>query len=263
MPYAEVNGQTLYYEDTGGAGLPVILGHGFLMDCEMFAPQVEALRDEFRVITWDERGFGKTESDGRPFSYWDGALDCLALLDHLGIARAVVGGMSQGGYLSLRLALLAPERVIGLVLIDTAAGDEGLRKTLQYRLMLAAWSRGWLREPLMQRTAKIIIDHEPENAEWIAKWRARDGASIVEPGRCLMSRDSVSPRLHEISCPALVIHGTDDHAISLEHARALAGGLRGCQGVVEIEGAGHAANLTHPAPVNAALLSFLRGLPQA
>ncbi len=105
MAYAEVNGQRLYYEDSGGDGPPVILGHGFLMDHEMFAPQVAALAPEFRVITWDERGFGLTEFDDKPFTYWDSADDCLGLLTHLGIERAVVGGMSQGGFLSMRAAL--------------------------------------------------------------------------------------------------------------------------------------------------------------
>ena len=124
MSFAEINGQRIRYEDSGGDGAPVILAHGFLMDREMFAPQMEALSGEFRVITWDERGFGETEFDGEPFTYWDSAADCLALLDHLGIERAVVGGMSQGGFLSLRAALTAPERVRALVLIDTQAGVE-------------------------------------------------------------------------------------------------------------------------------------------
>ncbi|MFT3855833.1 MAG: alpha/beta hydrolase [Ilumatobacteraceae bacterium] len=73
MGYADVNGQRIYFEDTGGEGAPVILGHGFLMDHEMFAPQVAALAPQYRVITWDERGFGQTEYDGEPFSYWDSA----------------------------------------------------------------------------------------------------------------------------------------------------------------------------------------------
>ena len=79
------------------------------------------------MITWDERGFGDTEYDGEPFTYWDSAADCLGLLDHLGIDRAVVGGMSQGGFVSLRAALTAPERVRGLILIDTQAGQRGRR----------------------------------------------------------------------------------------------------------------------------------------
>src|SRR4029077_2135505 len=122
MSYADVNGQRIRYDDSGGDGPPLILAHGFLMDRTMFEPQVGALRGEYRVITWDERGFGETEFDGQPFTYWDSARDCLGLLDHLGIERAVVGGMSQGGFLSLRAALLAPERVRALVLIDTQAG---------------------------------------------------------------------------------------------------------------------------------------------
>jgi 3-oxoadipate enol-lactonase len=96
MPFADVNGQRIRFEDSGGDGPPVLLSHGFLMDREMFAPQGDALHPEFRVITWDERGFGETEFDGQPFTYWDSARDCLGLLDHLGIERAVLGGMSPG-----------------------------------------------------------------------------------------------------------------------------------------------------------------------
>ena len=85
MPFADVNGQHLYFEDSGGDGAAVIFSHGFLMDHEMFEPQVAALAPEFRCITWDERGFGQTEATA-PFTYWDSAADCLALLDHLGIS---------------------------------------------------------------------------------------------------------------------------------------------------------------------------------
>ena len=92
MPHADIDGQRIFFDDTGGDGPAVILAHGFLMDHEMFEHQVAALRDDYRVITWDERGFGQTEYDGEPFTYWDSANDCLGLLDHLGIDRAVVGG---------------------------------------------------------------------------------------------------------------------------------------------------------------------------
>ena len=96
MTFADVNGQRICFDDTAGSGPAVILAHGFLMDRTMFAPQVRALSGEFRVITWDERGFGETEFDGEPFTYWDSARDCLALLDHLGIEQAIVGGHVAG-----------------------------------------------------------------------------------------------------------------------------------------------------------------------
>src|ERR1700759_366944 len=156
MPFAEVNGQRIRYEDSGGDGAPVIFSHGFLMDREMFAPQVQALAPEFRVITWDERGFGETEFDGEPFSYWDSARDCLALLDPLGIERAVLGGMSQGGFLSLRAALLAPQRGRGLILIDSQAGTEAEASRPGYEQL----HQTWLDEgpgPVQEIVAAIIL----------------------------------------------------------------------------------------------------------
>ena len=104
MPYADVNGQRLYYEDTGGDGPLVVFSHGFAMDHEMFAPQMAAFGDRWRVITWDERGHGETQSTLDPFTYWDSASDVLGLLDHLGVESAVLAGMSQGGFLSMRAA---------------------------------------------------------------------------------------------------------------------------------------------------------------
>src|SRR5215831_16339805 len=62
MPFAELRGQRIHYEDSGGAGMPVVLGHGFLMDGDMFLPQVRALAPRYRVITWDARGHGRTEA---------------------------------------------------------------------------------------------------------------------------------------------------------------------------------------------------------
>jgi 3-oxoadipate enol-lactonase len=260
MPHARINGQNLYFEDSGGDGLPVILGHGFLMDHEMFAPQVAALTPEFRVITWDERGFGLTEFDGEPFTYWDSARDCLGLMDHLGLERAVVGGMSQGGYLSLRVALSAAQRVLGLVLIDTQAAAEHADKRPVYQQMLATWAEHGPIDELAQTIATIIIDDAAENPRWIAKWKSRPKELIKEPGRCLLERDDISDRLQEILCPAIVLHGTRDTAIGMDSAQALADGLAGCDGVVAIDGAAHAANLTHPGQVNPPLLAFLRRL---
>lgn len=257
---AAVNGQRIHYRDTGGDGPVVVLAHGFLMDQSMFGPQVEALRGQYRVITWDERGFGDTEYDGKPFTYWDSAADCLALMDHLGIERAVVGGMSQGGFLSLRVALLAPERVRGLILLDTQAGAEHPDKVVLYQGMIDAWSTGGPSEELGAVVASIIISDPAHDPIWIAKWLARPKELIVHAGACLLGRDDITNRLSEITCPALVVHGTEDVAIEMELAEALADGLSGCGGVVKVGGS-HAANLVNPVPVNAAIAQFLAGLP--
>lgn len=256
MPYAEVNGQRLHYVDTGGDGPPVVLSHGFLMDHEMFAPQVEVLRDRHRVITWDERAFGQTAYDGQPFTYWDSAADVLCLLDHLDVDRATLGGMSQGGFLSLRAALLAPERVRALILLDTQAGVEDPANVDAYRQMIDTWVNVGPIDELTGIVANIIIADPDENERWIAKWKVAPTAPMAHAGSCLMDRDDISDRLGEITCPALVVHGTEDTAIPMERAEQLAAGLSGSGAVVKVPGA-HSANLTHPEAVNAAVLDFL------
>lgn len=261
MPYADVNGLRLYYEDTGGSGLPVVFSHGFFMDHEMFAPQVAAFGADYRVVTWDERGHGHTRDGVEPFTYWDSARDCLGLLDHLGVGRAVLAGMSQGGWLSLRAALLAPQRVAGLVLIDTQAGVDDPEARAGYEALFQRWLSEGPGDDLVRTLAGLLVNEPEENERWIAKWQQRyagEAARVMrQPARALLDRDDLTHRLPEIRCPALVIHGTDDPAIALDQGRALCEGLPGCVGMVPIEGAAHASNLTHPEQANAALREFL------
>lgn len=260
MATATINGAEIAYDDTGGDGPPVILAHGFLMDRTMFAPQVEALRGTHRVITWDERGFGDTVYDGAPFTYWDSASDCLGLLDHLGIERAVVGGMSQGGFISLRVALLAPDRVRALILLDTQAGSEDPAVIPLYQGMVDAWVADGPTDDLASTVAGLIVGDPALSVEWIAKWKARPQESLRQPGATLLTRDSVWDRLGEITAPALVVHGTADASIPLDHAERLVAGLPHAVPLVAVEGGTHAANLTHPEEVNAAMVPFLADL---
>lgn len=261
MATAAVNGAEIAYDDTGGDGPAVILAHGFLMDRSMFAPQVEALRSAYRVITWDERGFGDTAYDGEPFTYWDSAQDCLGLLDHLGIDRAVVGGMSQGGFISLRVALLVPERVRGLILLDTQAGTEDPEVIPLYQGMVDTWVTDGPSDELADTVAGLIVGDPTLSAGWIATWRSRPKESLGQPGTTLLTRDSIWDRLGEIDAPALVIHGDADVAIPLDRAERLVDGLPRAEPLVVVEGGTHAANLTHPAVVNAAVERFLGQLP--
>jgi 3-oxoadipate enol-lactonase len=257
MLTARVNGTDIAYTDSGGDGPAVVLGHGYLMDHTMFDPQLAVLAPEFRVITWDERGHGETSAAG-PFTYWDSARDVLGLLDHLGLSQAVLGGMSQGGFLSLRAALLAPERVPALVLIDTQAGQEDPAVAPGYEQMEEIWmAQG--PEPVQEVVASIIlgtVDPKP----WFAKWAQFDRTGLRHAFRCLMDRDDITGRLGEISCPALILHGTADAAIPMAKAEVLRDGLGGPAELVAVEGGSHASNLSHPDQVNAALLGFLRSL---
>ena len=260
MPFADVNGQRLHYEDTGGDGPAVVLSHGFLMDSSMFAAQVAALAPRHRVITWDQRAFGQTEWDGRAFTYWHSADDAVKLLDTLGIQKAVFGGMSQGGFLSLRVALRDPARVRGLVLFASQAGVDPPEVIAGYRQMMETWLTMGPIDPLVEAVAQIILGPREHWEPWVTRWRAMPKENLQHPTACLLDRDDITSRLAEIHTPALVFHGTADNAIPMSRAEALAAGLRAGP-VVQLAGGAHAANLTHADQVNPALLAFLESLP--
>ena len=261
MPFANIRGQEIFFEDSGGTGPVVLLAHGFLMDQSMFASQVRALSPDFRVVTFDLRGFGQTRWDGKPFTYWDSADDALALLDHLGVDRAIVDDMSQGGFVSLRAALRAPARVAGLVLISTQAGIDPPETIAGYRQMMETWLSVGPIDPLVSAIASIILG--PDQAQWepwISRWRAMPKEQLQAPTLCLLERDDLTSRAGEITAPAIVFHGTADHAIPMARAEALSAALRDCRRLVRVEGAAHAANVTHPDAVNPALVEFCKSL---
>jgi len=257
MPYGDVNGQRIFFEDSGGAGPAVVLAHGFLMDHTMFDPQVAALAGGVRVIRWDERAHGRTEWDGEPFTYWDSADDCIGLLDHLGLERAVLGGMSQGGFLSLRAALRYPDRVKGLVLIDTQGGVDPPETLAYYRGMVETWVAMGALEPIVQVVAGLILGQKEHWEPWASRFRDTPADRICEASACLLGREDITDRLGEIRCPAIVFHGTEDRAIPMARAEVLAARLAGCERLVPVEGAAHAANLTHADQVNPALGDFV------
>jgi 3-oxoadipate enol-lactonase len=258
MQTARVNGTDIAYADSGGEGPVVVLSHGFLMDHTMFDPQLPVLAPEFRVIAPDARAFGATAAPG-PFTYWDQARDVLGLLDVLGIERAVLGGMSQGGFVSLRAALLAPGRVRALALIDTQAGPEDAAAAEQYEQLEQFWMASGPAQ--VQDIVASIIIGSADWAPWLAQWAAYDRDQLHLAFRCLMDRDDITGRLAEIGCPALILHGTADAAIPMERAQELAAGLAGPAELVRVDGGSHAANLSHPEQVNPAMLAFLRSLP--
>jgi pimeloyl-ACP methyl ester carboxylesterase len=261
LPLLDINGQWIYYEDTGGDGFPVVFAHGLLMDHEMFAPQVEARVPGCRVITWDARCHGQTETTDDPFTYWDSADDLKGLLDRLGIQQAAIGGMSQGGFVALRFALRYPERVAALILIDTQAGVEDPDKAATYELMLEVWEADGLPDQMAETIAAIILGNEwPGRGPWIAKWRQWTPSLLRPAFRTLVGREDIHDRLGTIKAPALVIHGIADAAIDIELAQRLCSELADCRGLVIVEGAGHASNLTHPEEVNTALKQFLGDL---
>ncbi|HZJ49130.1 MAG TPA: alpha/beta hydrolase [Acidimicrobiia bacterium] len=259
MPVAEVNGQHIAFDDTGGDGPALVFSHGFLMDRSMFDAQVEALSDDYRCVAWDERGFGDTPVDG-PFTYWDSADDAIGLMDHLGIEEAVLVGMSQGGYLSLRAAIAHPDRVRALVLIDTGVFMDDAEALAGYEGMIQYWLSDQPLGDVGVTVAGLIIGQPDLMEKWIGIWESRDRSTVKYPGDCLLGRDDITDRVSKITCPVLILHGTEDQAIPIETARRLCDDLPDCRGMVPVPGAGHASNMTHPNVVNPTIIDFLARL---
>ena len=257
MTIANINGQKIFFEDSGGSGPAVVFSHGLLMDHEMFAPQCTALAGKYRVITWDERGHGKTNDAAAPFSYYDSADDLAALLKHLGIAQAVLAGMSQGGYLSLRAALRHPSLVRGLILLDTQALPEDPATLPLYTQLVQNWAANGLDDATATTIEHIILGTGyADAAAWKAKWKQMRAANLMQIFQTLATRDDISAAISAITVPTLVVHGDADASIPLAHAQQMTQSLRHATLHV-IAGGGHAANLTHAAQVTPLIEAFL------
>jgi pimeloyl-ACP methyl ester carboxylesterase len=253
---ATVNdGQLVTYVDHGGSGPAVLLLHSYLMDADMFAPQVAAFGGAYRLIAMDERGHGDTPADG-PFTYWDVARDALGLLDELGVDRCAVVGTSQGGFIGLRMALLAPERVTALALLGTSGAAEDPEVAAGYRQAAAAWREYGATQELLDLNAAICLG-QYDATEWQAKWRRLSGDHVDRVLTPLVERDGVLDRASEIRCPAMVLHGSADAAYSVDRARELAEALPNAEPPVIVEGGAHFLSLTDADAVNPHLRAFL------
>src|SRR5439155_15735423 len=141
MPARTVNGAALYYEESG-KGTPLVLLHGFPLDCRVWAKQRPALADRFRVITPDLRGFGQSKSSDS-FSIESLADDVHELLKTIGALPCILGGLSMGGYVTLAFAKRYPTDLRGLVLIDTKAeGDTADGKAAREKMIQLAREKG-------------------------------------------------------------------------------------------------------------------------
>jgi pimeloyl-ACP methyl ester carboxylesterase len=148
------------------------------------------------------------------------------------------------------------------VLIDSAADVDDDETLDGYQGMMHVFGHGSDEEraAVFQMVSGLILGDEELAATWIPSWDALDREQLVTAGRALLGRDDISGRVGEIRCPILAVHGTADEAIGIDRARALADATNDHRGVVEIAGAAHAPNMTHPAEVNAALREFLATL---
>lgn len=260
MAVVHSQGLEIFFEDVG-TGTPVVLGHSFLCSGKMWREQVPALVGRFRVINPDLRGHGRSSEVNRPFSLYDAVSDVVAVLDRLGIGKAIWCGLSIGGMVALRAALTCPERVSALILLDTDAGAEAALRKLKY-LAMGAGARAVGISPFLSSIARLMFGattrrHKPTLVtEWNKEFAGVHVPSVLRCLDALMRRDSLLARLGRIGVPALVLVGEEDRSLPPPLSRRIHDLLR-CSTFSVISAAGHLSALEQPAAVNHAILTFL------
>lgn len=255
MAKAQLNGIEIDYEVTG-RGRPVILGHGYGATRRMWSGQHAALGDRCRLITWDMRGHGQTQTPDDPAQYsTDLTLaDTRGLLTMLGVRRAVVGGLSLGGYMALAFCLAHPEMVEALVICDSGPGYRNAEAR-------AAWNqRAHHRAAdLEARGLDAFGGRSREVREALGHHRSAQGLAHAARGMLAQQDSRVIDGLPGIRVPTLVIVGDRDEPF-LAPCQYMAKKIPGARLEI-IAGAGHSSNLDQPEAFDRVLLDFLGSLP--
>jgi pimeloyl-ACP methyl ester carboxylesterase len=262
MKTIQVNGRDVAIREAG-TGEPVVLIHGFPLTGEMWRPQLEALSSAMRVIAPDLQGFGGSTAPEDPAAYsmenW--ARDVAALLDHLEIDRAIVGGQSMGGYVSMAFLRLFPERVKALILADTKAAADSPevkeKRTEQIRLV----TEGRKKEVLDALLPPLVAERTlHERHDLVARVRSLmesvPPAGLVGALGALRDRPDATELLAGAKVPALLLCGAEDALTPPERMRELQEGIPGAKLAV-IPGAGHVANLEAPAAFGREVAGFV------
>ena len=249
MPKLDRDGVAIHYEVTG-QGPALLLTHGYSATGEMWRGQVEAFSKHYQLITWDMRGHGRSDypEDLAAYSEEATVADMAALLDTVGADRAIVGGLSLGGYMSLAFHLAHPERVRALLIIDTGPG---------YRNDEArdGWNRNALRTAERYETEGLarLAAGSPEMRA--AAHRNAKGLALAARGMLTQRDARVISGLPTVSVPSLVVVGANDTPF-IAASDYMANKIPAAKKAV-IANAGHAANIDQPEAFNTAVLDFL------
>lgn len=253
------------YDDVG-SGVPVVFVHGFPHHRGLWSPQVNALVDRARCIAPDLRGFGDSTA-AQPYSMERYADDLAGLLNTARIERAVIVGLSMGGYIAFAFWRLHRERVRALVLADTRAGadaEAGRHKRQELIAMARERGAGAVADAMLPgMIGKSTRAKNPDVVESVHRMLAAapvDG--MVGALEAMMARPDSTALLATIDVPTVIIVGDEDVLTPVEESRAMADGIGGSRLEI-IAGAGHVSNVERPAAFNHILTEFLAQLTLA
>ncbi|TWB06979.1 alpha/beta fold hydrolase [Bradyrhizobium stylosanthis] len=253
MPRVERDGVSIYYE-VHGEGPPLLLTHGYSSTSAMWHGQVDALARDHKLILWDMRGHGQSDYPDDPKAYSEELTvgDIAAILDAVGVPRAIIGGLSLGGYMSLAFYRAHPARTRALLIIDTGPGfkKDDAREAWNARALTTAGK-------LDQEGLAMLKSATRERAT--ASHRNAKGLALAARGMLTQRDARVIELLPDIRVPSLIVVGADDTPF-LAASDYMAAKIPGAQKVV-IPAAGHAVNIDQPKAFVDAVVPFLKNLP--
>ncbi len=262
--FVETNGARIYYE-VEGSGHPLLLIHGGLGSLRMWDAQVPAFARHYRVIRFDSRGFGRTETEDVEFS--DRA-DAAAVLDHVGARSAFLIGQSRGGMIALDFILEYPDRADALISVASGVGGysaelpEG-RTAPAFDEMERLWeAKKWA--DLAELETKVWVDGwgqpptrvDPDVRRTVYDWILTNYRAEKIEGKPQPLVPPAAQRLADVLVPALVMVGGADEARGVVAGRHLAASVSGAR-LIEFEGVAHMIQLEEPERFERLVLGFL------
>lgn len=265
MPRATIDNLELEFTDTGGEGIPVVLLHAFPLNSGEWEPQVGSLGDRYRLIAPDLKGFGRSSApaDRSLYSMDAYADEVKGLLDHLGVKRVVLTGLSMGGYIAFAFWRRYRNAVEALVLADTRAeadAPEGVEKRTSQQKTVAEQGIAPLVDALpgalLGNTTRAKKPDVVARAEALMDNPAEGYIGALE---AMKRRPDSTEDLAAISVPTLIVVGEEDALTPPELSRKMHEHVGGSR-LVAIPEAGHISNLEAPEAFTGALADFLKGL---
>ena len=268
MPFARTDDRVrLYYEEHGRRGTPLVLAYGIGGNADMWDVNRDALAAHHRLVLWEPRGHARSDSpeDAAKFSFGRWALDLKTVLDHLGIRKAHVGGLSLGAGIATRFALRFPSRIRALMVTNSSSAV-GLPLSVENLVMRARSIEITLTKG-MDAMAEYAMAANPNVSERLAldpsardefyeEYRRLSPMGYANSLRALLAMDHITDQLPRLRMPVLLIGGDRDP--SLAPMRVMHRKVRGSKLVV-LSPASHFANRDQPEAWNRTVLDFLAG----
>ena len=261
--HARINGVPMFYIDSGDrAALPILFVHGFPFSHKMWLPQLGVVAGNYRAIAYDIRGHGESYVGDGQYTIEGHVDDLLALLDHIGLPKVLIVGLSMGGYIALRALEKAPDRFMGVVLCDTRSesdNNEGkLKRFANIALVKQEGSQVFAERFLQAVFAAKSFETRKEVVTAIREIMCRTPPlSIAGTLLALAARTDTTASLAAIKVPTLILVGELDAITPPSAAEAMQKQIPGSELSI-VPRAAHMSNLENPEFFNEKLLGFLR-----